>query len=217
MTALAALAAALREDGGLMAAALADADGLPAELGAAAAAGPRAAGREEDYALLVEAIVEGYLQHYGTGRVVRPDDPDLALLAGDRLYALGLARLAELGDLAAVAELADVISLAAQAHAEGDPERARAIWQAGAAAVGHGTRPGARRRQGRRARRSAGRRRSASRRGGRTLTRGNASVPRCTQRRPCVDIVQRPHHGRRTQRAQEQVHPRPGHARRLRG
>ena len=141
MTVLAALAAALREDGGLLAAALTDADGVPAELGARAAAGPRAAGREDDYALLVEAIVEGYLQHYGTGRVVRPDDPDLALLAGDRLYALGLARLAELGDLAAVAELADVISLAAQAHAEGDPDRARAIWQAGAAAVGHGTMP----------------------------------------------------------------------------
>ena len=141
MTVLAALAAALREDGGLMAAALADADGLPAELGDAAAAGPRAAGREADYALLVEAIVEGYLQHYGTGRVVRPEDPDLALLAGDRLYALGLARLAELGDLAAVAELADVISLAAQAHAEGDPDRARAIWQAGATAVGHGSAP----------------------------------------------------------------------------
>jgi hypothetical protein len=141
VTVLAALAAALREDGGLMAAALADADGIPAELGASAAAGPRAAGREDDYALLVEAIVEGYLQHYGTGRVVRPEDPDLALLAGDRLYALGLARLAELGDLAAVAELADVISLAAQAHAEGDPDRAGAIWQAGAAAVGHGTAP----------------------------------------------------------------------------
>jgi hypothetical protein len=141
VTALSALAAALREDGGLLAAALADTDGAPAELGASAAGGPRAAGHEDDYALLVEAIVEGYLQHYGTGRVVRPDDPDLALLAGDRLYALGLARLAELGDLAAVAELADVISLAAQAHAEGDPDRARAIWQAGAAAVGHGTPP----------------------------------------------------------------------------
>ena len=141
MTALAALAAALREDGGLLAAALADAAACRRDLGAAAAAGPRAAGREDDYALLVEAIVEGYLQHYGEGRVVRPDDPDLALLAGDRLYALGLARLAELGDLAAVAELADVISLAAQAHAEGDPDRAGAIWQAGAAAVGHGTGP----------------------------------------------------------------------------
>ena len=105
----------------------------------AAAAGARAAGREADYALLVEAIREGYLQHYGEGRVVRTADPDLALLAGDRLYALGLARLAELGDLDAVAELADVISLCAQAHAEGDPERAAAVWEAGAAAVGRGT------------------------------------------------------------------------------
>jgi hypothetical protein len=133
------LAAALRTDGGLMAEAVADAGSADGTLGAAAAAGPRAAGREEDYALLVEAIVEGYLQHYGTGRVVRPDDPDLALLAGDRLYALGLARLADLGDLAAVAELADVISLTAQAQAEGDPERAAAVWAAGACAVGHGT------------------------------------------------------------------------------
>ena len=138
---LADLAAAVRAGGGLLAAAVTE-PGEDGTLGAAAAAGPRARGREADYALLVEAIVEGYLQHYGTGRVVRPEDPDLALLAGDRLYALGLARLAELGDLAAVAELADVISLAAQAHAEGDPERARAIWQAGAAAVGHGSDPG---------------------------------------------------------------------------
>jgi hypothetical protein len=135
------LAAALRTDGGLMAEAVADAGSADGTLGAAAAAGPRAAGREEDYALLVEAIVEGYLQHYGTGRVMRPADPDLALLAGDRLYALGLARLAELGDIDAVAELADVISLAAQAHAEGDAERAAAIWAAGAAAVGHGSGP----------------------------------------------------------------------------
>jgi hypothetical protein len=135
------LAAQLRTDGGLMAAAVADPGAGDGALGAAAAAGPRAAGHEDDYALLVEAIVEGYLQHYGTGRVMRPDDPDLALLAGDRLYALGLARLAELGDLAAVAELADVISLAAQAHAEGDAERAAAVWAAGVAAVGHGSGP----------------------------------------------------------------------------
>jgi hypothetical protein len=72
---------------------------------------------------------------------VRPDDPDLALLAGDRLFALGLARLAALGDLTAVAELADVISLAAQAQAEGDRDRADAVWAAGAAAVGHGSGP----------------------------------------------------------------------------
>ena len=65
-------------------------------------------------------------------------DPDLSLLAGDRLYALGPARLAELGDLEAVGELADAIGLAAQAHAEGDPERAAAVWEAGARVVGEG-------------------------------------------------------------------------------
>jgi hypothetical protein len=132
------LAELLRNDGGLIAGALAASAPPDGTLGAAAAAGQRAAGREQEYELLVEAIYEGYLQHYREGRVVRPDDPDLALLAGDRLYALGLARLAELGDLAAVAELADVISLAAQAHAEGDAERAEAVWAAGAAAVGLG-------------------------------------------------------------------------------
>ncbi len=142
VSALVRLAAMLRTDGGLLAEAVAAAE--PSEdgtLGDTAAAGPRPAGREEDYALLVEAIAEGYRQHYETGRVVRPQDPDLALLAGDRLYALGLARLAELGDLDAVAELADVISLAAQAQAEGDAERAAAVWAAGVFAVGHGSGP----------------------------------------------------------------------------
>ena len=100
----------------------ADGDGAPQPHGDAVA------GRGERYPLLVEAIREGYLQHYAAGRVVRPEDPDLALLAGDRLYALGLERLAALGDLDAVAELADVIALCAQAHAEGDPARAEAVW-----------------------------------------------------------------------------------------
>ncbi|MCW3040105.1 MAG: hypothetical protein JWM31_2010, partial [Solirubrobacterales bacterium] len=53
-------------------------------------------------------------------------------------YALGLSRLAELGDLDAVAELADVIALGAQAHATGDAELAAAAWEAGAVAVGTG-------------------------------------------------------------------------------
>jgi hypothetical protein len=135
------LAELLRGDGGLIAGAVTDAITSDGAHGAAAAAGPRADGHEEDYALLVEAIFEGYLQHYGSGRVVRAADPDLALLAGDRLFALGLARLAELGDLVAVSELADVISLAAQAHAEGDAELAEAVWSAGVAAVGHGGGP----------------------------------------------------------------------------
>lgn len=105
-----------------------------------AAAGPRPAGRAGDYELLVEAIYEGYLLHYeGEGRLVAPADADLALLLGDQLYALGLDRLAELGDLQAVAELADVISLVAQARAQADAELADAVWTAGATAVGWGS------------------------------------------------------------------------------
>jgi hypothetical protein len=111
------LAGVLRADGGLIGEAVAD----------PGAAEPAYAG-DPEYALLVEAIREGYLQHYGEGRVVRTGDADLALLAGDRLYALGLARLAELGDLEAVGLLADLISRCAQAHAEGAPEQAEAAW-----------------------------------------------------------------------------------------
>lgn len=138
MAALERLAARLREEGGLMGDAVVDLPEGDTRLGELAASGPRAAGREDDYALLVETIREGYLQHYGQGRVVRPADPELALLAGDRLYALGLSRLAEFGDLYAIAILADVISEAARAHAEARGEDADAIWASGARAVGHG-------------------------------------------------------------------------------
>jgi hypothetical protein len=139
------LAAALRAEGGLLAAAL-DAAGPPSTdgrgddpaLGALAAAGPRSAAHRADIAFVVEAVREGFLLHYGASRLLAGAEPDLALLAGDRLYALGLARLAALGDLAAVAELADVIALCAQAHAEGRPEVADAVWEAGATAVGWG-------------------------------------------------------------------------------
>jgi hypothetical protein len=79
--------------------------------------GPRASEAPEEYALLLEAIFEGYLAHYAEGRVVRTGDADMRLLAGDYLYAQGLARLARLGDMAAVAELADLISLCARLHA----------------------------------------------------------------------------------------------------
>jgi hypothetical protein len=142
------LADTLRAQGGLLAAALDG--GTPAvppgdpQVGALAAAGPRAAGRRDDVAFVVEAVREGFLLHYGEGRLLRDDDADLLLLAGDHLYALGLARLAALGDLDAVAELADVISLCAQAHADGRPELAHAAWEAGAAAVGWGAGAGLR-------------------------------------------------------------------------
>jgi hypothetical protein len=132
VSALERLAAELEAEGGLLAGALAAGPGDHAALDAA---GPRTGDRADEYALLLEAIREGALLHYAAGRVLAPDDPDLALLAGDRLYAIGLDRLAALGDVEAVAELADVISLVAQAHAEGDPERADAAWRAGVRAV----------------------------------------------------------------------------------
>jgi hypothetical protein len=106
-----------------------------------AAAGPRATGREADYELLLEMIHEGTRLHYGQPRVFATDDADLRLLLGDRLYAAGLARLAEIGDLEAVAELADLISLQAQAQARQDPELAAAVWAAGARAIGWGGGP----------------------------------------------------------------------------
>jgi hypothetical protein len=86
----------------------------------------------------VEAIREGYLVHYAAPRVLSDEDPDLALLAGDRLYALGLERLAAIGDLAAVGALAEVIALSAQAQAAADPDLAEAVWEAGVAQVGWG-------------------------------------------------------------------------------
>jgi hypothetical protein len=135
------LADELRAEGGLLAAALLAVPTGDCVHGRLAAAGPVAAGREDELALVVEAVREGYLLHYGTSRLLGDDDADLALLAGDRLYALGLARLADAGDLASVVELADVIALAAAAHAAQVPDLAEAVWEAGAAAVGWGASP----------------------------------------------------------------------------
>jgi hypothetical protein len=106
-----------------------------------AAAGPRAAGQEAEYELLLEMIMEGTLLHYGSARVLRDGDRDLSLLLGDQLYALGLSRLAELGDLDAVAELADLISLLSAASVADQPELVAAIWRASAAAIGWGATP----------------------------------------------------------------------------
>jgi hypothetical protein len=142
---LSALAAAVRAEGGLLAGVLRAGGPDPARPpvhGPLAARGPRGAGREAELAFVVEAVREGYLLHHGPGgRVLDPEDADLALLGGDRLYAIGLERLADAGDLHSVAELADVIALGARAHAEDDPGLADAAWAAGAAAVGWGPDP----------------------------------------------------------------------------
>jgi len=147
------LRALLRHEGGLMATLVkpepepapemesepSPAAGSPESPASIAANGPRAAGRREEYELLVETIYEGYLLHYGAPRVVQVPEADLKLLAGDRLYAIGLARLVELGDTLAVAELADTITLSALAQGSGSQTLADAVWDAGARAVGWGT------------------------------------------------------------------------------
>ena len=149
--ALARLRALLQSEGGLLATLVqppAGADhgagaerarGSASSPAALAANGPRAAGRREEYELLVDAIYEGYLLHYGAPRVVRVSEADLRLLAGDQLYAIGLARLVELGDTLAVAELADTITLSALAQGAGRRALADAVWAAGARAVGWGS------------------------------------------------------------------------------
>ena len=93
---------------------------------------------------VLEAVYEGYLLHYGAPRAFARMDDDLRLLGGDALYALGLSRLAEAGDLEAVAELSDLISLTAAAHAEGRPDLAEELWLASARALSGEGGPGAR-------------------------------------------------------------------------
>jgi hypothetical protein len=73
----------------------------------------------EEHALGLETIYEGYLVHYGRSRLFSPPDREAALLLGDYLYAHGLVRIAETGDLAAVAALAELISRCAHLRAEG--------------------------------------------------------------------------------------------------
>ncbi len=144
ITSLASLAALLRDGENVISPHVVDSGEEPA-LGALAAAGPRAAEAPDEYLLLVEAIREGYLLHYESPRVIQGADSDLRLLAGDYLYALGLERLAARGDLEAVGELADLISLVAQIHAENGPDvpddSSRALWLAATVAVAAGAPP----------------------------------------------------------------------------
>ena len=72
-----------------------------------------------DRPAVVESVREGYLLHYGEPRLLAGHDDDLALLAGDYLYALGLDRLAALDDTRAVGLLATLIGDCARLHTEG--------------------------------------------------------------------------------------------------
>jgi hypothetical protein len=93
-----------------------------------------------EYALVVESVLEGYLLHFGRTRLLETADADLRLLAGDYMYALGLSRLARLGDLAAVRALADLITLSARHRAAraDDDDLLAGLWTLSALAVGAG-------------------------------------------------------------------------------
>jgi hypothetical protein len=110
----------------------------PPTLGELAASGPGAAAAPGEYAFVVEAVREGYLLHYGEPRLLAGYDPDLALLAGDYLYALGLDRLAALGDTGAVAVLSDLISECARLHAEEDVQGIPQLWRTAASEIAAG-------------------------------------------------------------------------------
>jgi hypothetical protein len=82
-----------------------------------------------EYAFVIEAVREGYLLHYDEPRLLAGHDADLALLAGDYLYALGIERLAAMGNTDAVHVLADLISTSAQLHTEGRGNDVPAEWE----------------------------------------------------------------------------------------
>jgi hypothetical protein len=90
---------------------------------------------EARFALGLETIYEGYLVHYGHPRLHEPEDGDTALVLGDYLYAQGLARIAALGQVDAVSDLAELISVCAQTQAD-DRDGDGVAWAATAALLG---------------------------------------------------------------------------------
>lgn len=100
----------------------------PPAFGLLASAGPRTAPKGGVYAFVVEAVREGYLCHYGIPRVIESPDSDLALLAGDLFYAIGISTLAQLGDDQSVHLLSDLIVVSAELRSAGRREEAEAFW-----------------------------------------------------------------------------------------
>ena len=129
------LASRLREAESPLAAHVTDPDERPV-FGLLAALGPRSAAAPGEYAFVVEAVREGYLLHYGEPRLLAGHDENLALLAGDYLYALGIDRLTALGDTEAVAVLAELIGRCAQLHSEDRVDEVVELWRSAAFTVG---------------------------------------------------------------------------------
>jgi len=114
---------------------------VPPAFGELVAAGPRTSSSPAEYAFVVEAVREGYLCHYGTSRILGGPDPDLALLAGDLFYAIGINGLSTLDDPESVGILSDLIRVAAELRAEDETEMAETLWLAQLLALACGSSP----------------------------------------------------------------------------
>lgn len=93
------------------------------------AAGGDGTNSPERYQLGLEYIFEGFLLHHGRNRLLKPDENNFYLLAGDYMFARGLSAIAGLEDLACVRELAELIRLCSFIHGENrDPALALIAW-----------------------------------------------------------------------------------------
>ena len=79
----------------------------------------------------VELIYEGFLVHHAPrGRAFAAPDREQGLLLGDYLYATGLVHVCRAGDVAAIAALADLVSLAAHLRVESGNAVDGELWLA---------------------------------------------------------------------------------------
>jgi hypothetical protein len=132
MSAFAEIHAALVNDDPLLAATLISPDAVPT-------GGPTErlqADSSDSLRVGVEAIREGHLLHWGEGRLLRTADSDLALLAGDRLYALGLERVAATGDRSAIVSLSRLIKASAEAMSASSANASEDEWRATCERIG---------------------------------------------------------------------------------
>jgi len=129
MTVFEELRADLAKDDDLLASVLTTAGAFVDEPPTAFIAGPGTDSDPAAYRYGVEAIREGHLLHWGQARLVETDDHDLALLAGDRLYAAGLERIAATGDTETISRLSHLIMDSATAMAAGDAHQAEVAWE----------------------------------------------------------------------------------------